>query len=87
VIRLRAGRQTIRDSIPGRSKIQGESIFWGDDRIGHCERIGSYKEASLNGYQDRAVTIYGLNSVRFLNVGLDEERSLQKKRWGHEMNC
>jgi hypothetical protein len=33
----------------------------------------------LNGYRDRAVWISRPNSVRFLFVRLDEERSLQKK--------
>ena len=34
----------------------------GDDSIGHCEKIGSYKDAFLNGYQDRAVGICRPNS-------------------------
>jgi hypothetical protein len=33
----------------------------------------------LSGYQERAVCISRPNSVRFLLVGLDEERSLQNK--------
>jgi hypothetical protein len=33
----------------------------------------------LNGYRDRGVWISSSNSVRFLFVGLDEERSLQNK--------
>ena len=33
----------------------------------------------LNSYQDRDVLISRLNFVRFLFVGLDEGRSLQKK--------
>jgi hypothetical protein len=33
----------------------------------------------MQGYRDRAVWIYRRNSVRFLFVGLDEERSLQNK--------
>jgi len=47
----------------------------------------------LNGYRDRAIKISGHNSVRFLFVGLDEERSLQKKggcrRWiaGANFGC
>ena len=33
----------------------------------------------LIGYRDRDFQIYRLNSVRFLFVGLDEERSLKTK--------
>ena len=40
----------------------------------------------LNGYRDRAVSISRLNSIRFLLVGLDKERSY-KERWIYETNC
>ena len=41
--------------------------------------VAAIESLILNGYQHTAVWIFGLNSVRFLFVGLDEERSLQKK--------
>ena len=33
----------------------------------------------LNGFRDRAVSIFRPNSVSFLFVGLDEERSYKRK--------
>jgi hypothetical protein len=55
-------------------------IFEGDI-IGHWENKFHINMClTLNRYQNRAVRISRLNSVRFLFVGLDEGRSLQKKR-------
>ena len=52
----------------------------GGDGIDHCEKKVHVNECLiLNGNQDRAVWISRPDSVRFLCVGLDEERSLQKK--------
>jgi len=64
--------------------IQGD--LWGmvsileGDSIGHCENEVRMKLGlSLNDYWERTLWFSRPDSVRFLFVGLDEERSLQKK--------
>jgi hypothetical protein len=50
----------------------------GFDIIGHCEKIGSYEDAFLNGYQNRAVRICR-HSSDFCLWCWDEERSSHNK--------
>jgi hypothetical protein len=42
---------------------------------------------SLNGYQDRTVSISRPNSIKFLFVGVAWRTKFAKERWIHETNC
>jgi hypothetical protein len=60
----------------------GENVdTLGGYKIGHCDKKKFHMNLCviLNGCRDRAVWISRPNSVRFFFVGLDEERSIQKK--------
>jgi len=59
---------------------RGKVNILGSDSTGRCEKTRSYKHLSNSEWlPDRAVWISRPNSVRFLFVGLDKERRLQKK--------
>lgn len=68
-----------------RSAIQGDMggnfISLGGISIGHCEKkkVCVVMCLILNCYRDKAVRIFRSDSLRFLFVGLDTDRSLQKE--------
>ena len=71
-------------SVEAMTVIQERLIFW---EMTVCHGQSEEKKANmnmcliLNGYRDTAARISIPNSFRFLFVRLNEEPSLQKKRW------
>ena len=64
---------------------EGEVNILGDDSICHCEeknKVRLYLFLFLTVTEAELFFISGCNSVRFLFVRLDEERSLQKRKVG-----